>query len=56
MEKKRIREEEKRKKREEEKCKRKETDKQKKAAEKEVRIKVIWRPFISFFPKIVLLS
>nr|KAF6375729.1 UPF3A regulator of nonsense mediated mRNA decay [Pipistrellus kuhlii] len=41
LEKKRIREEEKRKKREEEKCKRKETDKQKKAAEKEVRIKLL---------------
>lgn len=44
MEKKRIREEEKRKKREEEKCKRKETDKQKKAAEKEVRIKLLKKP------------
>lgn len=46
MEKKRLREEEKRKRREEEKCKRKEADKQKKTAEKEVRIKVIYRrPF-----------
>ncbi|XP_059541196.1 regulator of nonsense transcripts 3A isoform X1 [Myotis daubentonii] len=44
LEKKRIREEEKRKKREEEKCKRKETDKQKKAAEKEVRIKLLKKP------------
>lgn len=56
MEKKRLREEEKRKRREEERCKRKEADKQKKTAEKEVRIKVIWkRPFISFFPEMVLL-
>uniref|UniRef100_A0A9L0RF41 UPF3A regulator of nonsense mediated mRNA decay n=1 Tax=Equus caballus TaxID=9796 RepID=A0A9L0RF41_HORSE len=44
LEKKRLREEEKRKRREEERCKRKEADKQERAAEREVRIKLLKKP------------
>ncbi|CAD7681095.1 unnamed protein product [Nyctereutes procyonoides] len=44
LEKKRLREEEKRKKREEESCKRKEADREKRAAERQVRIKLLKKP------------
>lgn len=54
MEKRRLREEERRKRREEESWKRKEADQEKRAAEKDVRIKVILGRHFSF-PKIILL-